>query len=96
VSGMAHGARVITAAALIMISVFAGFVLSGDTVIKSLGFVLAFGVAVDALLVRMTIVPAALSLLGRSAWWLPGWLGRALPTVDVDGERSLLASRSWG
>ncbi|MEU8660068.1 MMPL family transporter [Actinoplanes philippinensis] len=87
VSGMRHGTRVVTAAALIMMSVFAGFVLADDIIIKSLGFALAFGVAVDALVVRMTIVPAVLSLLGRSAWWLPRWLDRILPDVDVEGER---------
>ncbi|GAA2683744.1 MULTISPECIES: MMPL family transporter [Actinosynnema] len=87
VSGMRHGARVVTAAALIMISVFAGFVLADDAIVKSLGFALAFGVAVDAFVVRMTIVPAVLSLLGRSAWWLPRWLDRILPDVDVEGEK---------
>ncbi|WP_432954387.1 MMPL family transporter [Micromonospora haikouensis] len=87
VSGLRHGARVVTAAALIMMSVFAGFVLTEDIVIKSLGFALAFGVAVDALLVRLTIVPAVLSLLGRSAWSLPRWLDSILPNVDVEGER---------
>ncbi|WP_436524211.1 MMPL family transporter [Actinoplanes sp. HUAS TT8] len=86
IAGMKHGARVVTAAALIMISVFAGFILADDTIIKSLGFALSFGVAVDAFLVRMTIVPAVLSLLGRSAWWLPAWLDRLLPNVDVEGE----------
>ncbi|GIE33584.1 membrane protein [Actinoplanes italicus] len=86
ISGMRHGARVVTAAALIMMSVFAGFILADDTIIKSLGFALAFGVAVDAFLVRMTIVPAVLSLLGRSAWWLPRWLDRLLPDVDVEGS----------
>jgi len=86
VSGMRHGARVVTAAALIMISVFAGFILADDTIIKTLGFALAFGVAVDAFLVRMTIVPAVLSLFGRAAWWLPRWLDRVLPNVDVEGE----------
>ncbi|SNY51631.1 MMPL family transporter [Paractinoplanes atraurantiacus] len=91
VSGVKHGARVVTAAALIMISVFAGFILADDAIIKSLGFALAFGVAVDAFLVRMTIVPAVLSLLGRSAWWLPRWLDRALPNVDIEGEK--LAAR---
>ena len=88
VAGLRHGARVITAAALIMISVFAGFILADDSIIKSLGFALAFGVAVDAFLVRMTIVPAVLSLLGRSAWWLPGWLDRFLPEVDVEGTKA--------
>ncbi|GIM93436.1 MMPL family transporter [Paractinoplanes toevensis] len=87
VSGMKHGARVVTAAALIMMSVFAGFILADDTIIKTLGFALAFGVAVDAFLVRMTIVPAVLSLFGKAAWWLPAWLDRILPNVDVEGEQ---------
>ncbi|OJF11576.1 MMPL family transporter [Couchioplanes caeruleus] len=87
ISGMGHGARVVTAAALIMISVFAGFVLLDDPVIKSMGFALAVGVAIDAFVVRMTIVPAVISLLGRSAWWLPGWLNRLLPNVDIEGEK---------
>ncbi|GAA2711041.1 MMPL family transporter [Actinoplanes palleronii] len=87
ISGMRHGARVVTAAALIMMSVFAGFILADDTIIKSLGFGLAFGVAVDAFLVRMTMVPAVLSLLGKAAWWLPRPLDRILPNVDVEGER---------
>ncbi|ACU38353.1 MMPL family transporter [Actinosynnema mirum] len=86
VTGMRHGVRVVTAAALIMISVFAGFVLADDAIVKSLGFALAFGVAVDAFVVRMTLVPAVLSLLGRAAWWLPGWLDRVLPNVDIEGE----------
>jgi RND superfamily putative drug exporter len=92
ISGMRHGARVVTAAALIMMSVFAGFILADDTIIKSLGFALAFGVAVDAFLVRMTIVPAVLSLLGRTAWWLPRWLDRLLPDVDVEGARLVTGS----
>jgi RND superfamily putative drug exporter len=87
VVGMGHGARVVTAAALIMTSVFAGFVLVDDPVIKSMCFALAIGVAIDAFVVRMTIVPAVISLLGRAAWWLPGWLNRLLPNVDIEGER---------
>ncbi|GIG89050.1 MMPL family transporter [Plantactinospora endophytica] len=87
VNGMGHGARVVTAAALIMTSVFAGFILLDDPVIKSMGFALAIGVAIDAFVVRMTIVPAVISLLGRSAWWLPGWLSKILPNVDIEGER---------
>jgi RND superfamily putative drug exporter len=86
ISGMRHGARVVTAAALIMMSVFAGFILADDTIIKTLGFALAFGVAVDAFVVRMTIVPAVLSLFGRAAWWLPRGLDKILPNVDVEGE----------
>ncbi|WFE26946.1 MMPL family transporter [Solwaraspora sp. WMMD791] len=87
VSGMAHSVRVVTAAALIMAAVFAGFVLADDIVIASVGFALAFGIVVDAFLVRMTIGPAVMSLLGRSVWWLPGWLDRLLPDVDVEGAR---------
>ncbi|MDG4790912.1 MMPL family transporter [Micromonospora sp. WMMD1102] len=87
INGMGHGARVVTAAALIMTSVFAGFILLDDPVIKSMGFALAVGVAIDAFVVRMTIVPAVISLLGRSAWWLPGWLSKVLPNVDIEGER---------
>jgi len=87
VTGFRHGARVVTAAALIMISVFAGFVLAEDTLIQSIGFALAFGVLIDAFVVRMTIVPAAMALLGKAAWWLPRWLDRILPNVDVEGER---------
>jgi len=87
VSGMGHGARVVTAAALIMMSVFAGFILLDDPVIKSMGFALAVGVAIDAFVVRMTIVPAVISLLGRAAWWLPRRLDRVLPNVDIEGER---------
>ncbi|MFC4021688.1 MMPL family transporter [Micromonospora sp. GCM10011542] len=86
ISGMGHGARVVTAAALIMISVFGGFVFLDDPVIKSMGFALAVGVAIDAFVVRMTIVPAVMSLLGDRAWWLPRWLSRVLPNVDIEGE----------
>lgn len=87
ISGLGHGTRVVTAAALIMISVFGGFVFMDDPIIKSIGFALAFGVAVDAFVVRMTIVPAVMSLLGDRAWWLPRWLARVLPNVDIEGER---------
>ncbi|MBT2210857.1 MMPL family transporter [Actinomadura sp. NEAU-AAG7] len=82
-----HNARVVTAAAIIMISVFAGFLFSTEQLSRSIGFALAFGVLADALVVRMTIVPVVMSLFGRAAWWLPGWLERILPAVDVDGER---------
>jgi RND superfamily putative drug exporter len=87
VTGFRHGARVVVAAALIMISVFAGFVLAESTLIQSIGFALAFGVLVDAFVVRMTIVPAVMSLLGKSAWWLPKWLDKIMPNVDVEGEQ---------
>jgi RND superfamily putative drug exporter len=84
--GMTEGARVVTAAAVIMISVFGGFAFASDPTIKSMGFALAVGVAVDAFIVRMTVVPAVMSLLGEKAWWLPGWLDRILPNVDVEGS----------
>jgi RND superfamily putative drug exporter len=87
VAGFTHGARVVTAAAIIMISVFAGFVLVPDPLIKSIGFALAAAILLDAFVVRMTIVPAVMALLGRRAWALPRWLDRLLPNVDVEGER---------
>jgi RND superfamily putative drug exporter len=70
-----------------MMSVFAGFVLVDDPIIKSMGFALAFGVAVDAFVVRLSLVPAVMSFLGDRAWWLPRWLDRALPNVDIEGEK---------
>lgn len=86
-SGFSHGARVVTAAAIIMTSVFAGFIFSHLTMVRPIGFGLAFGVLVDAFLIRMVVVPAAMYLLGRSAWWLPRWLDRILPDVDVEGAK---------
>lgn len=85
-TGFQHGARVVAAAAIIMISVFAGFML-GDDFIKQIGFALAFAVFIDAFVVRMTVVPAVLQLLGERAWSLPRWLDRILPDVDVEGEK---------
>ncbi|WP_030609574.1 MMPL family transporter [Streptomyces fulvoviolaceus] len=87
VTGFQHGARVVTAAALIMISVFAGFIGSNEAMVKMVGFGLAVAVLFDAFVVRMTIVPAVLALLGHRAWWLPKWLAKALPNVDVEGEQ---------
>nr|WP_202539570.1 MMPL family transporter [Streptomyces sp. SID8379] len=86
VTGFRHGARVVTAAAVIMIAVFAGFIGSSEQMVKMIGFGLAIAVFFDAFVVRMTIVPAVLALLGKRAWWLPKWLERALPNVDVEGE----------
>ncbi|WP_372408165.1 MMPL family transporter [Streptomyces luteireticuli] len=86
VTGFRHGARVVTAAAVIMISVFAGFIGSSEPMIKMIGFGLAVAVFFDAFIVRMAIVPAVLALLGKAAWWLPRRLDRALPNVDVEGE----------
>ena len=83
--GVHAGRTVVTAAAIIMIAVFGGFIFSHTTMIRSLGFGLAFGVLADAFLVRMLLIPAVMHLLGRSAWWLPKWLDRILPNVDVEG-----------
>ncbi|GAB2478324.1 MMPL family transporter [Luteococcus sediminum] len=85
-TGFANSAVVVTAAAVIMFSVFAFFVPEGMGPIKQIAFGLAVGVAVDAFIVRMTLVPAVLQLLGSRAWWLPGWLDRLLPVLDVEGE----------
>ena len=87
IGGFRHGARVVTAAALIMASVFAGFILGDDAIIKSIGFALAFGVLIDAFVVRMTIVPAVMTLLGDKAWYLPKWLDRIMPDVDIEGAK---------
>ncbi|MET7435301.1 MULTISPECIES: MMPL family transporter [Streptomyces] len=86
VTGFRHGARVVTAAAVIMIAVFSGFIGSSESMVKMIGFGLAIAVFFDAFIVRMAIVPAVLALLGKRAWWLPKWLDRALPNVDVEGE----------
>ncbi|MBV7699872.1 MMPL family transporter [Streptomyces sp. TRM70350] len=86
VTGFRHGARVVTAAAVIMMAVFAGFIGSSESMVKMIGFGLAIAVLFDAFVVRMAIVPAVLALLGKKAWWLPKWLDRALPNVDVEGE----------
>ncbi|MFE1029300.1 MMPL family transporter [Streptomyces sp. NPDC058818] len=85
VSGFRHSARVVVAAAVIMMAVFSGFIGSGESMIKTIGFGLAVAVLFDAFVVRMTLVPAVLALLGDKAWWLPRWLDKALPRVDVEG-----------
>ncbi|MGY1844473.1 MMPL family transporter [Modestobacter sp. SYSU DS0875] len=87
VGGMRHASRVVVAAALIMFSVFGSFVTIEDVTVKAIAFGLAVGVLVDAFVVRMTLVPAVLALLGRSAWWLPRWLDRLLPDLDVEGAK---------
>ncbi|MDQ0595780.1 RND superfamily putative drug exporter [Streptomyces canus] len=87
VDGARHSVRVVTAAALIMFTVFAGFFPLDDALIKPIAFALAVGVAIDAFAVRMTLVPAVLALAGRHAWWLPAWLDRVLPDLDVEGTR---------
>lgn len=86
VTGFRYSARVVVAAAVIMIAVFSGFIGASEQMIKMIGFGLAVAVFFDAFVVRMTIVPAVLALLGHKAWWLPKWLDRILPNVDVEGE----------
>jgi putative drug exporter of the RND superfamily len=83
--GFRAGRSVVTAAALIMVAVFGGFIFSQSTMIRSIGFGLAFGVLLDAFVVRMLLMPALMHLLGRSAWWLPRWLDRIMPNVDLEG-----------
>jgi RND superfamily putative drug exporter len=83
--GFRHSARVVTAAALIMISVFAGFILPDDPIIKSIGLAFAVGILIDAFLIRMTLIPALMTLLGHRAWWLPRWLDRLIPNLDIEG-----------
>ncbi len=84
-TGFRQAAPVVVAAALIMFSVFAGFVPAGEATIKMIAFALAMGILFDAFVVRMVLVPAALALLGERAWWLPRWLGW-LPRLDVEGS----------
>ncbi|HEX7949619.1 MAG TPA: MMPL family transporter, partial [Candidatus Limnocylindrales bacterium] len=75
----------VVAAAIIMAAVFGGFVLSDSAIIRPIGFALSFGVLVDAFLVRLLIMPALMTLAGDLAWWLPRWLDRLIPNVDVEG-----------
>jgi putative drug exporter of the RND superfamily len=84
--GLASTARVITAAAVIMMAVFGAFVAHPDPVVKMVGLGLAVAVLVDATLIRMVLVPGTMVLLGRANWWLPRWLDRILPTIDIEGE----------
>ncbi len=83
--GLAHTARVITAAAAIMVCVFGSFVLGGERVIKEFGLGLAAAILIDATLVRMILVPATMELLGNANWWLPHWLARLLPNIHIEG-----------
>lgn len=86
VDGFRNSARVVTAAAAIMIAVFSGFILEDDAIIKSMGLALALAIVFDAFIVRMILIPALLYIMGDKAWWLPAWLDRILPNVDIEGE----------
>jgi RND superfamily putative drug exporter len=87
ITGFGQSGRVVVAAALIMVGVFGGFVLDPDPVVKSIGLALAVGVLADAFVVRLTLVPAAMALMGRHAWRLPRRLGRVLPDLDIEGAK---------
>lgn len=87
VIGYNHNAKVVVAAALIMAGVFLGFVFSGDPMISSIGFVLAAGVLFDAFVVRLTLIPALMKLMGEKAWWFPKWMDRLIPDLDVEGTK---------
>jgi len=86
VNGFGVGSKVVTAAGIIMVSVFAGFIFNHDATIQAIGFGLAVGILVDAFIVRMTIVPAVMTLLDKAAWWLPKWLDKRLPHISIEGE----------
>jgi RND superfamily putative drug exporter len=82
--GIAAIGRVVVAAAVIMGTVFAAFILTADRISKEFGLLLAIAILTDALLVRMTLVPAFLTMLGEKAWYIPGWLDRLLPNVTIE------------
>src|SRR5207245_134871 len=92
VAGLTHTARVITSAAVIMVSVFASFLLVDDPTVKMIGLGLAVAVLVEATLIRMVLVPATMALLGPANWWLPRPLGRVLPHLDIEGTSARAAA----
>ena len=87
VAGVRHGRAVVTAAAIIMVSVFGGYVNTHQAMVRPIGFGLAVGVIFDAFVVRMVLIPALMHLAGEKAWWLPKWLDKILPNVDVEGSQ---------
>jgi putative drug exporter of the RND superfamily len=94
--GLSATARVITAAAAIMCTFFLSFVLGDNVIIKLFGIGFASAILIDATLIRLVIVPATMELLGDANWWLPGWLDRILPHLDVEGPALVPAARSGG
>jgi putative drug exporter of the RND superfamily len=94
IHGLATTARVITSAALIMVSVFCAFVINGNPTIKQFGLGMAAAVAVDATVVRCLLVPAIMSLLGRAGWWMPAWLDSHLPELSIEGDEYFAAQES--
>jgi RND superfamily putative drug exporter len=87
IHGYDQASRVVVAAAIIMVAVFAGFIFTHDIMIKQIGFALAIGILIDAVVVRMALVPAVMALFGDKAWWLPKWLDKILPNLDVEGDK---------
>jgi putative drug exporter of the RND superfamily len=87
VDGFDQSSRVVVAAAVIMVSIFSGFIFGDNVMIKQMGFALAAGILIDAFIVRLTLVPAVIAVLGERAWWLPKWLERLLPNLDVEGDK---------
>jgi RND superfamily putative drug exporter len=94
--GLAATGKTITAAALIMILVFGSFILGGQRVIKEFGLGLAAGILIDAVIIRMAIVPSLMFLIGKANWWFPGWLDRILPRLSVDPEEPPSTDRPEG
>ena len=89
VHGFDQASRVVVAAAIIMVAVFSGFIFSHDIMIKQIGFALAAGILIDAFIVRLTLVPALMAVFDEGAWWLPRWLDRLLPDLDIEGDKLL-------
>lgn len=89
IDGFDQSSRVVVAAAVIMVSIFSGFIFGDNVMIKQMGFAMAAGILIDAFIVRLTLVPAVIAALGERAWWLPKWLDRLLPNLDVEGDKLL-------
>jgi RND superfamily putative drug exporter len=96
VDGFDQSSRVVVAAAVIMVSIFSGFIFGDDVMIKQMGFALAAGIVIDAFIVRMTLVPAVMAVLGERAWWLPKWLDRLLPNLDVEDDKLMAELKKQG
>lgn len=96
IHGYDLASRVVLAAGVIMVSVFAGFIFAPDAMIKQIGFALAFGILIDAFIIRMMLVPAVMAVFGDKAWWLPKWLDRLLPNLDVEGDKLIAMLNAKG
>ena len=96
IDGFDQSSRVVVAAAVIMVSIFTGFIFGENVMIKQMGFAMAAGIVIDAFIVRMTLVPAVMAVLGERAWWLPKWLDRLLPNLDVEGDKLMTELKKQG